>query len=515
MGTSGAESLARAAVDAGIEVVFSNPGTTENHLVHAFSQTRLRSYLTLFEGVAAGAADGYFRVSGRPAATLLHLGPGLANATANLHNARRAGSGVVNVVGQHASWHVSADPPLASDVESIARGASTWVRTCAGAGEAGKDMLEAAWAARSGAVATLIVPADAQWDEVERGIQVIPLRDPVREATVTAEEAAGALRRRGAALMIGGRLNAGALRQAARVAAATGCRLLVERSPAVQEAGGGLVDPERVVYLAGPATEQLAGITALVLAGARDPVAFFAEPGLGSRLLPVDAEVLPLAPPRTNPGAALAALANVLGAPPEAPPGPPPVQPPPPSGPITAGVLGAALAGSVEEGTMVVDETITSGAAFRAFAPSRPRHTWLSLTGGSIGYSIPCATGAAVAEPGRRVLTAVGDGSAAYTIQGLWTQARHALDVTTVICANRAYRILDAGYRHAGLGAPAGAAAEQFDLTGPAVDWIALARGFGVEGTRVATGEELSAALARAAATPGPHLIEAVMQPRG
>jgi len=162
---NGAELLIKAAVEADIEYCFANPGTTEMPLVAAMeSEPRFRPVLTMFEGVCTGAADGYGRVAGRPAMTLTHLGPGFANGIANLHNARRANTPIVNVVGDHASWHVNYDPPLASDIHSLANPVSKWVRTSRTAESVAADFVyavNAAWQP-SGAISTLVLPMDLQ-----------------------------------------------------------------------------------------------------------------------------------------------------------------------------------------------------------------------------------------------------------------------------------------------------------------------------------------------------------------
>jgi acetolactate synthase-1/2/3 large subunit len=439
---TGAELLVQSAVAGGVDTVFANPGTTELPLVAAIdSQPGLNAVLGLFEGVCTGAADGYGRMARRPALTLLHLGPGLANGIANLHNARRARSPVVNLVGDHATWHRDADPPLNSDIELLARPVSAWVRTAASAAELGQGIAQAIAAALDGIVATLVVPADCQWNTVETLVPAVPW-EPARLVAPPAVDRAAELLRSGrrTALLLGGQgLLEGGLTAAARIAAGTGCRLLRERFPARWERGLGLIEPDALAYFPELLARQLGDLEVLILAGAAEPVCFFAYPGQPSRPLSSGTEVQVLAQPEDDAVAALEALSGVVGAEPDR-PAARPAQPA--VGPLTPEALGRSLAALQPEEAIVADESITAGAAYLAASAASPRHTLLSLTGGAIGQGLPCAIGAAVACRDRRVVALVGDGSAMYTFQGLWTLAHEDLDVTVIVCANRAYAIL-------------------------------------------------------------------------
>src|SRR5512139_807486 len=241
---NGAESLMRTARQAGIEVCFANPGTTEMQLVAALDSVGgMRAVLGLFEGVCTGAADGYARMSGKPALTLLHLGPGLANGLANLHNARRARSAVVNLVGDHATWHRPFDPPLAADIESLAHPVSAWVRTTRTVTELATDRAAAIEAAQRppGQVATLIVPQDCAWEAAGGAAPPASRPQPARVSQHVIEAAAEGLRAAGGALFRGGTgLRASAVRAAARVAAATGCQLWQETLAARVDEGAHL-----------------------------------------------------------------------------------------------------------------------------------------------------------------------------------------------------------------------------------------------------------------------------------
>jgi acetolactate synthase-1/2/3 large subunit len=511
--TNGAGNLIRTAQGAGLEVCFANPGTTEMQLVDALDATPgIRAVLGLFEGVCAGAADGYARMARRPALTLLHLGPGLANALANLHNARRARSPVVNVVGDHATWHLPLDTPLTSDIESLARTVG-WVQTVASAKDVARDTAAAIRAAREHRqVATLIVPQDASWDPVSESSEpvALALRPAIDADSVSA--AASLLRSDpSAVLFLGGEaLSEPGLRAAARVCGATRCRALHETFPARMERGGSLPAIERLPYLPEQAAARLAGVRSVVLAGAREPVSFFGYPDQPSRLLPEGARVLALARPDEDAADALEALADALGAGAPAREAARP-RPPLPAGPLTPDSLARALVALQPEGAIVVDESATSGVEYAQLARTAPRHTVLSLTGGAIGQGLPCAVGAAIACPDRKVIALHGDGGAMYTPQSLWTLARESLDVVVVICANRRYRILQLELARAGVREPGRNACVLTELSEPALDWVALARGMGVPAARVETAGALGDALGRAFSQHGPCLIEAVL----
>jgi len=511
---NGARSLMQTAVQAGVEVCFANPGTTEMPLVAALDAVPgVRAVLGLFEGVCTGAADGYARMAGRPALTLLHLGPGLANGLANLHNARRAHSPVVNVVGDHATWHLEHDAPLTSDILSLARPVSGWLRTASSSKHLANDVAEAISEAQGppGRVTTLIVPADVQWGEGSGLVSVRRTGSPEAADDDAVDAAARRLRaaRRSVLLLGGDALSARGQRAAARVAAACGARLFAETFPARWERGAGLPDIPKLPYFPEQAVEALAEADLVLLAGAREPVAFFAYPGQPSRLAPED-RVRALCGPAERAEPSLEALAAALDAP-LGPAGPDVPLPDPPAGPLDPGAVAAVLARCLPEGAIVVDESATSGVAFPAASAGAAQHTVLGLTGGAIGQGLPCATGAALACPDRPVVAFQADGSAHYTLQALWTQAREGLHVTTLICANRSYRILQVELARSGVAEPGPRARALTSLSAPDVDWVALARGYGVPGVRVESAEDLARELPRALAEPGPSLLEMVL----
>jgi acetolactate synthase-1/2/3 large subunit len=510
---NGAQALLRTLVGAGVDVCFANPGTSEMHFVAALDDVpEMRAVLTLFEGVATGAADGYARMARRPAATLLHLGPGMGNGLANLHNARRGRTPLVNVVGDHARSHKRLDAPLESDIDAVAGTFSTWVRRSLSPADVGGDAADAVAAAGAGGVATLILPADVSWSDGAAVADPVPARRAPRPALDAVEAAAGALTSgEPTVLFLGG----DAVREAgqllsARIAAATGARLLCETFPARMPRGAGLPDLPKLPYPPEMAIAALAGTKHLVVVGATAPVHFFGYPGVPGTPVPDDCAVHVLAAPGEDGVAALEALADrvadgadaqLLDA----------ARPELPTGPLTPRTLSAVVGALLPEDAIVVDEALTSGVGLAELTSGAPRHDWLSLTGGAIGDGLPLAAGAAIACPGRPVLGLQADGSAMYTISALWTHAREQLDVTTVVCNNGSYAILEHELSRVGATGNGKRAGQLLDLGGPGLDFVSLAGGMGVPATRAETAEQLADQLRRALAEPGPHLIDAVL----
>lgn len=515
---NGAQALIRTLVGAGVQVCFANPGTSEMHFVAALDAVgEMRSVLALFEGTATGAADGYGRMTGGPAAVLLHLGPGLANGLANLHNARRARTPLIAIVGDHATYHKRYDAPLESDIEAAAGTVSSWIRRCESSTEVGADAAAAVAAATTppGQVATLILPADTSWSEGGEPAKPLPPPSPEKVPGDLIEAAASVLRSGEPCLiLLGGTATRQAgLTAAARISAATGARLLCETFPARLERGGGLPAVDRLPYLAEAATTQLAEARHLILAGARSPVSFFAYPGKPSDIVPNGCQVHRLGSVAHDVSGALAQLAELLGASARRLPAPPGEQPGLPAGDLSPESLAQAVGALLPEGAIVADESVTAGLWLASATAGGPRHDWLTLTGGAIGQGLPLATGAAVACPDRPVLCLEADGSAMYTISALWTHAREGLDVTTVIFNNRSYDILNMEFQRVGAGTAGPRARDLLDLSRPNVDFVALATGMGVPACRPSTAEEFAKQLAQALAEPGPHLIEAVLPP--
>jgi acetolactate synthase-1/2/3 large subunit len=508
---NGAESLLETAVDSGVRICFANPGTTELPLVTALDgATDIRAVLCLFEGVCSGAADGYARMSGEPAMTLLHLGPGFANGIANFHNARRARSPIFNVIGDHASWHLPSDPPLASDIVSLAQPVSGWLRSSGNSTELGRDTAEAIAAARRGNVATLIAPHDAQLGDGVAGRSERPAELPPRPAGSVVDGCAKGLRGNGeTALLLGGAgLSERGLRAAARVASETGCRLWCDTFPARLERGGDLPTIERLPYFPEQAIEVLSGLSVLVCAGTHSPVSFFGYPDVPSAMVGDGCETIELAHPAEDVSSALEDLAQAVGSASGAAVS---VDSPTlagrPSGALTPQSVAAVVAGLQPEGAIVMDEGISAGLAYFGAAAGAPPHSYLGLTGGAIGQGLPCAAGAALACPDRPVIALQADGSGMYTLQALWTQARESLDVTNLILANRGYQILAIELARSGIPEP-GPRARSLMAFDPLPDWTELARGFGVPAVRVDDAEGLWKELELALVEPGPHLIE-------
>jgi acetolactate synthase-1/2/3 large subunit len=512
---NGAQALIRTLVDCGVDVCFTNPGTSEMHFVAALDTVpEMRSALGLFEGVVTGAADGYGRMADRPAATLLHLGPGLGNGLANLHNARRARTPVVNIVGDHATYHKEHDAPLESDIESVARNVSGWIRTSQRTADVGGDAADAVAAATGppGKVATLLLPADVSWGEGGRPAAPRPAasRATVPDAIVDAVAKALHSGEPCTLLLGGGAVRESGLVAGSRIANATGAKLLCETFPARLERGAGRPPIERLGYLAEFTMAQLAGTRHLVLVDAKAPVSFFAYPQKPSYLVPDGCEVHVLAHADDDAVGALEHLADVVGVNGSA-ALQPAQRPDRPAGALTGEALANALGALLPEGAIVSDEANTAGLWVSAATAGAPPHDWLTLTGGAIGQGLPAATGAAVACPDRKVVCLEADGSAMYTFQSLWTQAREGLDVTTVIFNNRSYAILNLELHRVGAESPGPKALDMLDLTRPDLDFVSLARGMGVEAARAETAEEFTGQLERGLASPGPYLVEAVL----
>jgi acetolactate synthase I/II/III large subunit len=514
---NGAEALIQTALNCGVDICFANPGTTEMPLVAALDAApRMRAVLALFEGVVTGAADGYARMADRPALTLTHLGPGFANGIANLHNARRAHSPVVNVIGDHATWHLAADAPLTSNIESLAKPVSAWVRYVSTPGAVCIDTANAiAEAMRPpGHTATLIVPSDCQWSEGGAAESPRPRIKPSPAPDDGVRAAAEVLRREGASSVLfmgGAALRERGLRAAARIRALTGCRLMCETFPARVERGGAMPPVEKLPYFPEMALEAFTTTTAVILAGARAPVAFFGYPNTPSILIPAGRNVVTLATIEQDVALALEALADLVGAPKDAPAHAVRRTPSRPTGALDAASIGAAIAALMPENAIVMDEAATTGLPFFSASLDAPAHTYLALTGGAIGQGLPCATGAAIACPDRRVISFQADGSGMYTVQSLWTQAREGLNVTTLICNNRRYRILQVELARAGVSEPGPKARSLTSLGSPNLEWVALAKGMGVPGVRVETADALTQELERALEEPGPKLIEMII----
>ena len=514
MSMNGAESLVHTLLASGIDTCFANPGTSEMHFVAALDRVPgMRCVLGLQENVVTGAADGYARMAGKPAATLLHCGPGLANGWANLHNGRRANTMMVNCVGDQATYHRPLDAPLTADTEGLARAVSGWVRTCTTAAEVGAQAAVAAQAAQSspGTIATLILPSDTCWDQGGIPAPALPIPAAPTAAPHAIKVAADLLRNGKKTLLIlgNGALRAGPVADATRIAAATGADVIAAGSNGRVERGRGRHPLNRIPYPVDQAVAMMAQYAQVILVGTPKPVIFFAYPNKPGSPVPADATLHTLTRPEHDQVQALAALADELG-------NPKPVAHSEGGeallgrGAITTDAFAATLAALMPEQAIIADESVTFGRAFFPATHHAAPHDWLNVTGGAIGGGIPLATGAAIAAPGRRVVNLQADGSAMYTIQGLWTQAREKLDVTTVIFSNRKYQILIGELANVGAN-PGRTALDMMDLGNPDLDFVKMGEGMGVPGAKATTMEQFNDLFAQSLSRTGPFLIECVI----
>jgi acetolactate synthase-1/2/3 large subunit len=509
---NGAESLVRTLLASGVDTCFANPGTSEMHFVAALDRIPgMHCVLGLQENVVTGMADGYYRIAGKPACTLLHCGPGLANGLGNLHNARRARSGIVNIVGDQATWHRPHDAPLTADTEGLARAVSRWVRTSMKSADLGRDAAEAVQAARTlpGRIATLIVPSDVSWDEGGVVAEALAVPDAPPIDPLAVQDAARVLREsRNVLILLAGRATLASSQALAwRVAQATGASIKVDFVTAHVARGRGRLQIERVPYGIDVAIEALSRFEHIVLVSAKPPVGFFAYPRKPSTLYPPHAKLHVLARPDQDAEAALQALVDELGAPAAAIPDPGP-RPGTATGAPSPENLSQTVAALMPDNAIVSDESVSYGRGFYRHSHAAPSNDWLHLAGGAIGDGMPVATGAAIASAGkRRVINLQADGSAMYSMQSLWTQARERLPVTTILLNNGKYNILIGEYQ--GVGATPGATAmSMLDLRKPDLDWVSLANSMGVEAARATTMEACGDLMRQSFAQAGPFLIE-------
>ncbi len=510
---TGAEAVIRTLMAGRVDTCFTNPGASEIHLVAALDRMpEVRCVLGLFEGVVTGAADGYARMAGKPAVTMLHLGPGLANGLANLHNAYRARIPMINVVGDHATYHLRHDTPLTSDIEAIARPYSRWVRTASSACEVGYDVAEAITASRTSpeGIATLIIPADVSWS----GGGVVPRIPAVPRAPLpgveTVEHAATMLRSglRTAMVLGGNALYGEGLAEAGRIAKATGAKLFSPYPFTRLERGAGVPAVERIYYVLEQAKEQLKDFRQLVLVGVSAPMAYFAYEGQDSTLTLPECELYTLARNGEDCIGALKAVSAALSLDKNQLAEEKIKRPGLPTGEITLPGIAAVIGGLLPEQSIVVDESMTSGRDIMPATKGAPPHDWLGNTGGAIGIAMPLALGAAVACPDRKVLCLTADGSGMYTLQALWSMAREGVNVTTVVFNNRKYAVLKREFLNLGIGHPGQRALDMFELSRPDLDWVQLAKGMGVPATRITSVDAFAKALRRGLESEGPSLIE-------
>lgn len=514
--TNGAKALLDTLMNAGIDTCFTNPGTSEMHFVAALDDSDMRAVLTLFEGVATGAADGYARIAGKPAATLLHLGCGLGNGLANLHNARKARVPMVNIVGDHATYHTQYDAQLQSDIETVAKNVSTWVRTTQETSKIGEDAAEAIKVATGAPnqISTLILPADVSWGEGGTAISDFTQPAPETASDEVVNSIAEVLKSSGkkTAILLGRRvILEDGLMLASQLSEKTGAKLFTEVFPTRLQRGAGLPNVERIAYLAEMASVQLGGYDHLILIDAKAPVSFFAYPGKKSYLVPDDCKLHDLVTKEQDAMKSLEALVAAVGATDTAPKLQEASRPKLASGKLNAEKVAQAVGALLPEHAIISDESQTSGLKIPFHTAGAPKHDLLTLTGGAIGQGLPVALGAAVAGRNRPVLALIGDGASMYTIQSLWTIMAENLDVTTVILNNGSYAILNIELERVGAEKVGPKAKAQLDISKPGIDFVSIAHGMGMPAERTRTAEEFNNALENAFREPGPHLIDAVV----
>ncbi len=514
--SNGAKALIKTLSNSGIDTCFTNPGTSEMHFVAALDSSDMRAVLCLFEGVATGAADGYARIANKPAATLLHLGCGLGNGLANLHNARKARVPMVNIIGDHAIYHKQYDAPLESDIVTVARNVSSWIRTCPATEQVGADTAEAITTAQKAPqqISTLILPADVSWGEGGEAVEadMTPVTDIASEALINQVADELVTRGKKTAILLGRRvLLEEGLIAASKIAEKTGAKLFTEVFPTRLERGAGLPAVERLAYLAEMASVQLKGYKNLIIIDAMEPVSFFAYPGKKSYLVPEGCTVHNLVETHQDAVGSLQALVAAVGAEQTAAKLQAADRPKLPSGKLNAAKVCQAVGALMPENAIVSDEAQTSGLKLPIYTAGSPRHDVLTLTGGAIGQGLPVAIGAAIAGQDRSVISLVGDGSAMYTIQSLWTMMNENLDVTVIVLNNRSYAILNIELERVGAEGAGPKAKSQLDLSKTEIDFVAMAKGMGMPAETATTAKEFNDALARAIREPGPHLIDAIV----
>mgnify|MGYP000440721534 CR=1 FL=1 len=529
---NGSQSLVQTLLNAGVDTCFSSVHTADKHLDASFSASKeFRTVATLFEGVATGAADGYARMAGKPAAMLSHYGFGLGNGQANLHNARKAKTPMINIVVSEAQGDIAAaDVMRESDIEAVAGNISQWVHTSQSADKLPGDAAHAVSVATGypTQISTLIVPEDVLSVENIEAVQAMA----ANKATLTSAHAAvidettldetvldeilRALKKgKDCAIMVGGRaLCEPHLSLVAKIAKKSGARLISETFPARMQRGSGRPTTERLAYLAEMAEVQLRGLKHLIIVDTKAPVSFFAYPGKTSYLVPDGCTVHSLVTPENDIASTLTRVAEQLGATNVALALQQPVKTQLPKGKLTGDKACDIIAAFMPENAIVSDESQTSGVKLMAKTAGCPKHDLLTLTGGAIGQGLPVAVGAAVACPSRPVIAMTGDGSAMYTIQSLSTMVQEQLDVTTIIFNNFSYAILQVELERVGVEGNAGPKAQsQLDLRGPNLDFVEIGGGMGMSAVRVDTCQDFANELQKALAQPGPHLIEVVVPP--
>jgi len=514
---NGAESLVKTLVDNGVDVCFSNPGTSEMHFVAALdSEPRMRGILCMFEGVCSGAADGYARIAGKPASTLLHLGSGLSNASANLKKKKKGNIPMINIIGDHALRHHKYETPLRADIPALAKAVSDWVHTAPYAESMSNDVAMAIAAAGQRKIASLILPADVSWsDNAGEAVKMANHEALSVASNSTLQDAIGRLSNgKRTVVLVGGSISSDMSQKLSQVASLTGAKICVETFPTRIRRGAGSGQLDKLPYLAEQAIAYLSEYEQIILLGANPPIAFFAYPGVPSELQSENCDIFELCTPCCDTEKTLSALVEKLGELP-APQCFPDQKLPLAEGELNSFTACQSIANLLPDNAIVVDEGATSTLPLYPMTQTAAPHDWLTLTGGAIGFGLPCAVGAAVAAPDRKVVCLEGDGSAMYTIQSLWTMAKENLDVCVIIFNNAKYNILELEFARTGApgGKPGPKAGAMFDIGGPSVDFVKMAEAHGIAAERCDSAEGFNQALQSALATKGPRLIEAMVPP--
>lgn len=515
MTKTGAQALVSTLANNGVTHCFANPGTSEMHLVQALDkEPRIKSVLCLFEGVATGAADGFARISGTPAMTLLHLGAGFGNGIANIHNAMKGHVPMINVIGDHATYHRKYDAPLTCDLETLVKPHSSHIGIVDSAligGEIAASAFEAATNHPNSPV-SIILPADSAWNEGGIDGPKISLKSPSLVENSKIDEAIELIKNANKPVILVGGKTLGdekALELFSRFKAAN-IRIMVDTFPAKLRRGGGLFEPDRMQYFGEMALDDLKNTDLMVIAGTQIPVAFFAYPNKPSILVPENCQTFELAARYEDSFEALSRIADALDLH-IAPPKRELKTMPAPEGALNPFSCAQSLARHMPHNAIISDDAVTAGLPLYLATSNAKAHDWLFLTGGAIGQGLPVAIGAQMADLKRKTIALSGDGAGMYCIQSLWTMAREKLPIVTIIFANRSYRILNIEMARTEAGAMGETAKQMLSLESPALDYVKIAEGMGIMAKSVSDAKIFDEVLKEAIEANVPYLIEAIV----
>jgi acetolactate synthase-1/2/3 large subunit len=510
--------LFKALRDAGLDTCFANPGTSEMQLVYEIGRTKgMRAVLCLQENTVTGAADGYARMAGKPAFTMLHVASGFANGIGNLHNAGRANTPMVNVVGANATYHqpnFCEHELINGRVADLARPVSHWTQEARTADELGVLAALAANHARTGAgkICTLIAPTNCQWDPALAPPAPLPPPQRPQVARESIDEVATLLANgKKTALLLGSHALYGeGLELAGRIATRTGVDLLGEMWVARLARGEGRVPVRLVPYLREHAAFFLQGYEQLILLGAQLPMSTFAYQGAPLNKLPASCQVTALATVENDLLAVLRELAQAVAAPAQPGARTARASAAAPTGALSADAIGQSLCLLMPQDAILVNDGATCSPPIVNRTAGARAHDYLDGSrGGALGGGLPLALGAAIACPERRTILLQGDGSGMYASQALWSMARERTDVVVIVLRNDNYAILEVELARVREGDANDTMLSMMHLDDPVLDWVKLAEAHGVAATRATTAEEFHVQLEDALQQRGPHLIEA------